>query len=103
MQDFAQANRKLADDAFASIQEELRNRFAIDHSMNNLRKREIRSAVYLYRATSMELGMQSAIAAAIMQTLQHKILIWSHYATLPKSAELCLQCYGSLNNNARHD
>ena len=38
-----------------------------------------------------------------MQTLQHKILIWSHYAALPNSAKFCLQCYGSLNNNARPD
>ena len=25
-----------------------------------------------------------------MQTLQYKILIWSHYAALPKSAKFCV-------------
>ena len=39
-----------------------------------------------------------------MQTLQHKILIWSHYPALPKSAKFCVyNAYGSLNNNERPD
>ena len=70
VQDFAQAIRKLTDDAYAGIPEEARNRFARDHFMNNLRDREIRSAVHLSRPASMEQAIQTALETEAFLTAE---------------------------------
>ena len=54
IQDFAQTVRKLTDSAYAGMPEQSRNRIARDHFLENLRDREVRSAVHLARPTTME-------------------------------------------------
>ena len=61
IQDFAQAVRKLTDSAYAGMPEQSRNRIARDHFLENLRDREVRSAVHLARPTTMEDAVRSAL------------------------------------------
>ena len=70
VQDFAQAIRKLTDDAYVGMAEEARNRIARDNFMANLRDREIRSAVHLSRPTSMEEAIRTALETEAFLTAE---------------------------------
>ena len=61
LQDFAQSVRRLTDNAYPGMAEELRNRIARDHFMSNIRESEIRSTVHLSRPKSMEAALQTAV------------------------------------------
>ena len=70
LQDFAQAVRKLTDNAYVGMAEEARNRIARDHFMGNMRDREIRSAVHLSRPTSIEAALQTALETEAFLTTE---------------------------------
>jgi len=61
LQDFAQAIRKLTDGAYAGMPEDSRNRIARDYFMDNLRDRELRSAIHLSRPVTMEDAFRTAL------------------------------------------
>ena len=61
IQAFAQVIRKLTDSAYAGMPEQSWNRIARDHFLENLRDREVRSAVHLTRPATMEEAVRSAL------------------------------------------
>ncbi len=61
LQDFAQAIRKLTDGAYVGMPEMSRNTIARDYFMDNLRDRELRSAIHLSRPTTMEDAFRTAL------------------------------------------
>ena len=61
IQAFAQVIRKLTDSAYAGMPEQSRNRIARDHFLENLRDREVRSAVHLARPATIEEAVRSGL------------------------------------------